>query len=87
VEITASASDNDVVDRVEFWYHIDQRGTLGPTLAMDPPTYIGDDQARPYQINWSVPKMCNAIVAIYVWAYDRCGNGGRSSTVQVKVCN
>jgi len=67
VTITATASDNVGVTRVEFLVN----GTLQCT-----------DTTAPYSCNWSVPNVRNQTFQLLARAFDQAGNAG-SSSVQV----
>jgi hypothetical protein len=83
VTVTASASDNVGVARVEFYYHLDQQGFLE---AADPPRFIGSSRNAPYSIQFAFPSTCGTLISFSSRAFDACGNMGVSSDVQVSVC-
>jgi hypothetical protein len=70
--VTASASDNVGVSKVEFY--ID--GTLKST-----------DTSSPYSYDWNTTTYTNSSHSIYAKAYDAANNVGTSSTVTVTVSN
>lgn len=72
VTVSAAASDNVGVTKVEFY--ID--GTLKATVI-----------ASPYSYAWSTTDYSNASHTILVKAYDAAGNIGTSSTISVTVNN
>ena len=68
--ITATASDNTSVGRVEFY---------------DNTTLVGTDTSSPYSVNWDTTKVANGQHLITARAYDAAGNlGTDSSTVSTK---
>ncbi len=73
VRITASASDNDVIDRVEFF--ID-----GQLFATDRSAYNGI-----YEATFTAPAEAGTTVILSVRAYDRAGNSAESASVTVTV--
>ena len=70
VVLTANASDNKGVARVEFY-----RGT----------TLIGSDTSAPYSINWDTTTLPQGTYTLSARAYDLTGNTGTSPTVTVNV--
>jgi len=60
ITISATATDNIAVQRVEFY--------VGSTLKCPP------DYSYPYTCNWRVPKMINKQYTITAKAYDTSGN-------------
>ncbi|HYI02070.1 S8 family serine peptidase, partial [Hyalangium sp.] len=72
VTVSASASDNVGVTRVEFY--------AGSTL-------IGADTSTPYSISWTTSTVANGSHALTSRAYDAAGNVGTSSAVSVTVSN
>jgi hypothetical protein len=68
ITLTASASDNIGVSRVEFWVN----NTLKCT-----------DTTTPYSCAWSVPGGKTSTFSIQSKAYDAAGNVGVSSIVSV----
>jgi hypothetical protein len=66
--ITADASDNVAVTKVEFYVN----GTLKCT-----------DTSAPYSCAWAVPRGRNVPYAIQAKAYDAAGNSGTSATINV----
>jgi Bacterial Ig domain len=87
ISISASASDNVGVTKVEFYYHLDVAGTSdGVVAAADPPRFIAAVKNPPYAITWALPSTCGALVSFSSRAYDACDNVGISSDVQVNIC-
>lgn len=72
IAITASASDNVAVSRVEFYVN----GVLKAT-----------DAAAPYSFNWDTTAVPNGAYNLVAKAYDAAGNVGQSSTIAVSVNN
>jgi len=71
--ITASASDNIGVAKVEFW--IDN-------------SLVGTDYTAPYEYIWSIVNYPNlSWHSIYAKAYDAANNSGQSSTISACVQN
>jgi leucyl aminopeptidase len=70
--ITASASDDMAVSRVEFWVD----GALK-----------GSDTTAPYSYAWDTSMTANGSRALVVKAYDAAGNVGTSTGVTVTVNN
>jgi hypothetical protein len=70
--VTASASDNTAVSKVEFYV----RGALYAT-----------DSAAPYSFAWDSTKSVNGSCDLTVKAYDAAGNVGTSATVTVTILN
>jgi flagellar hook assembly protein FlgD len=72
VSVTANASDNVGVTRVEFWLD----GALKST-----------DTTSPYAWSWDTTTATNASHALVAKAYDAANNIGTSATVSVTVSN
>ena len=72
IAITASASDNIAVSRVEFYVN----GVLKTT-----------DTVSPYSFNWDTTTVANGAYNLNAKAYDAAGNVGQSSTIAVSVNN
>ena len=72
VSVTASASDNVGVTKVEFWLD----GALRTT-----------DTSSPYSWSWDTTAFANSAHSLVTKAYDAAGNVGTSSTVTVTVNN
>jgi len=72
VTVSASASDNVSVTRVEFY--------AGTTL-------LGTDTTAPYSISWNTASMANSAYSLTSKAYDAAGNVGTSAAVSVTVSN
>jgi hypothetical protein len=72
VTITANASDNVGVSKVEFYVN----GVLQAT-----------DSVSPYTSNWNTKSIANGSYTITAEAYDAAGNIGKSSSVLVSVNN
>lgn len=70
--VTASASDNVAVTKVEFYVD----NILAAT-----------DTTSPYSFSWDTTTNSNASHALYAKAYDAAGNSGNSSTITVTVSN
>ncbi|WP_375746422.1 S8 family serine peptidase [Corallococcus interemptor] len=70
--LSASATDNVGVSRVEFY--------AGTTL-------LGTATASPYSISWNTATVANGTYALTTKAYDAANNVGTSSTVSVTVNN
>ena len=70
--VTASASDNVGVTKVEFWLD----GALKST-----------DTSSPYSWSWDTTTATNASHTLQTKAYDAAGNVGTSSTISVTVSN
>jgi hypothetical protein len=72
VTVSASASDNVGVTKVEFY--------AGTTL-------IGTDTTAPYSISWNTTSVANSPYSLTSKAYDAAGNVGTSTAVSVTVSN
>ncbi len=72
VNVTANASDNIAVAKVEFY--------AGTTL-------IGSDTSAPYALSWNSATVANGTYALTSKAYDAAGNVGTSAAVSVTVSN
>jgi len=72
VSVTASASDNVGVSKVEFY----NNGTL---------LFAGN--VAPYTYNWNTNSIANGNYTLTARAYDNVGNIGQSSSVSVTVFN
>jgi hypothetical protein len=72
VNVTAAASDDVAVTKVEFWLD----GALQST-----------DTSSPYEWNWNTLSSTNGAHALVSKAYDAANNAGTSSTVNVTVNN
>src|SRR5262249_18809601 len=72
ITISASASDNVGVARVELW----RDGTLAAT-----------DTSAPYNFTWNTTASANGSHTLQTKAYDAAGNVGLSATVTVMVSN
>ncbi|WP_281999185.1 Ig-like domain-containing protein [Geotalea uraniireducens] len=70
--VTATASDNVSVSKVEFYVN----GTLKAT-----------DTASPYTFSWDTTSLTNGSYSLTAKAYDASGNVGQSSTVTATVNN
>ncbi len=70
--LTATASDNDAIDYVEFYN--------GSTL-------LGSDSSQPYSFDWDTTTVANGAHQLTAWAYDLSGNVATSSSVNVTVDN
>jgi subtilisin family serine protease len=70
--VSASASDNVGVSRVEFY--------AGTSL-------LGTATASPYSISWNTTTVANGTYALTTKAYDAANNVGTSATVSVTVNN
>jgi hypothetical protein len=72
VKLSATASDNVGVSKVEFY--------AGTTL-------LGTDSTAPYELSWNTGGVANGGYALTSRAYDAGGNVGRSAAIQVTVNN
>jgi Bacterial Ig domain/Repeat of unknown function (DUF5648) len=72
VTVSANASDNVGVTRVDFYVN----GSLA-----------GSDSATPYQYSWNTTSVANGTATLRAIAYDAAGNAGQSSLVSVTVAN
>ncbi len=72
VSISANASDNVGVSRVDFYVN-------GVLLASDP--------AAPYQVAWDSTKVANGSATLRATAFDAAGNSANSANVTVTVAN
>lgn len=72
VGLSASASDNIGVTRVEFY--------AGATL-------IGSDTSAPYSFTWSTTSVPNGTYSLTARAYDASNNSAQSGAVSVTVSN
>lgn len=72
VTISATASDNVGVTRVEFW---------------DGATKLGEDATSPYSLSWTTSSVNNGSHSLKAVVYDATGNSGTSSVVTVTVSN
>ncbi|MBU5638110.1 fibronectin type III domain-containing protein [Geomonas sp. Red69] len=72
VALTASATDNVGVSKVEFY----QSNTL-----------IGTSSAAPYSFSWNTALVANGTYTITAKAYDAAGNVGASQSATVTVSN
>jgi hypothetical protein len=72
VTVSASASDNVGVSRVDFY--------AGSTL-------IGSDSTAPYSLSWNSATVANGTYALSSRAVDSWGNTGTSASVSVTVSN
>lgn len=70
--ITATATDNDAIDRVEFY-----RGS----------TLIGSDSSSPYQVSWDTTAVSNGSYSLTSRAYDLSNNMTTSTARTVTVNN
>ncbi len=72
VGMTASASDNVAVSKVEFFVN----GTL-----------VGSDNSSPYSVTWNSTSIANGSYKVQAKAYDSSGNTTVSSLATVTVSN
>ncbi len=72
VTVTASASDNVGVARVDFYVN----GALA-----------GSDASSPYQLAWDTTTLANGGATLYARAFDAAGNAAQSAPVGVTVNN
>ncbi len=72
VTVSASASDNIGVSRVDLW--------INGALALS-------DAAAPYQFSWDTTKLANGLATLRAVAYDTSGNAGLSALVTVTIAN
>ena len=70
--MSASASDNIGVSRVDLW--------INGALALS-------DAAAPYQFSWDTTKLANGLATLRAVAYDTSGNAGLSALVTVTIAN
>ena len=70
--VTAKASDNVGVKKVEFYVD----GVLQTT-----------DTTSPWSFKWNTASLTNGVHTLSAWAYDASGNMGQSSTISVSVFN
>jgi hypothetical protein len=85
VTISASASDNVGVARVDFYVN-------GKVLSSREEfhtggTLLGSDATAPYQISWSTATLANGTTSLYAKAFDTAGNSTMSAIVTVNVTN
>jgi hypothetical protein len=72
VTLSATASDDQAVTRVEFY--------AGGTL-------VGTDTSAPYSVTWDSTRVANGTYSLTVKAYDAAGNEGTGPGVSVTVKN
>jgi hypothetical protein len=72
VDVTADASDNTGVTKVELY--------AGTTL-------IGSDTSSPYSVSWDTTSVADGSYTLTTVAYDAAGNTGTSAAVGVTVHN
>jgi hypothetical protein len=72
VTISANASDNVGVTRVDFFVN----GSL-----------VGSDSTAPYQYSWNTAAVGNGAATLRAIAYDAAGNSAQSAIVTVNVAN
>ena len=72
VAISANASDNVAVSRVEFY----QNGTL-----------LSSGSVAPYSYSWNTTTVANGAYTLTAKAYDAAGNVGQSANIAVTVNN
>ncbi|WP_375764765.1 Ig-like domain-containing protein [Archangium gephyra] len=70
--ITATASDNQGMARVEFY---------------DGATLLGTDATSPYQVSWNTASAANGAHSLTAKAFDSAGNVGTSDAVTVTLDN
>lgn len=68
ITVSASASDNVGVKKVEFYVNN---------------SLLATDSTSPYAISWKIPSIRNATYTLYAKAYDAAGNVGTSSSVKI----
>ena len=73
ITITADATDNVGVTKVEFY--------------VDTSTKIGEDSTSPYSISWNTNTVSNGSRSLLAKAYDAANNVGTSEDVSVTVNN
>ena len=73
VSLSANASDNEGVTKVEFYY--------------DGNRFIGTDTSAPYSVNWDTKGTSNGSHSLTAKAFDATGNSAVSSPVNVTVDN
>ncbi|WP_395807598.1 Ig-like domain-containing protein [Archangium minus] len=72
VTLSASASDNVGVTRVDFY---------------DGTTPLGSDTSEPYTLSWATRSAANGTHTLLAKAYDEGGNVGTSTSIQVNLSN
>ena len=72
VTVSANASDNVGISRVDFYVN----GALA-----------GTDSATPYQYSWNTTALANGSATLRAVAFDAAGNSTQSATVTVNVAN
>lgn len=72
IDITANASDNIGVSRVEFYHGI---------------TKIGEDTSSPYSQSWDTSTVTNGDYSLVAKAFDAAGNNAPSAAVNITVSN
>ncbi len=85
VTISANASDNVGVARVDFYLN-------GKVLSSREEfhtggTLLGSDATAPYQISWDTATLANGTTSLYAKAFDAAGNSTLSAIVTVNVAN
>jgi hypothetical protein len=73
VSVTANASDNVGVSRVEFY----RGGSV----------YLGNDTTSPYGYSWDTTALANGAQTLTAKAFDAAGNQTTSATISVTVSN
>ena len=71
--ISANASDNAGLQKVDFYYDSD--------------TLIGTDTSAPFTINWNISAVPSGNHTLYVVATDKAGNSNASSSISVTLDN
>ena len=72
VTVTANATDNVGVARVDFYVN---------------GAFAGSSGAAPYQYAWNTAALANGPATLYVRAFDAAGNAAQSAAVAVTVAN
>jgi hypothetical protein len=91
ITLSANASDNSGIEKVEFLYHLNEKLNLSGssetlTAFLDPPKLIGASTSPPYSVTWHPPALCRYSVTMETWAYDTCGNVGEAAWVFITLC-
>ena len=85
VTISANASDNVGVARVDFYLN----GKVLPSKLdfRTAATLLGSDSTAPYQISWDTTALADGTVTLYATAFDAAGNSTQSAIVTVNIAN
>ncbi len=77
IPMTATADDEDGIDRVEFYAAMTGR----------PPQLIGSDTTAPYEVSWDTGLTPNGPNYLYATAIDQSGASASTKTIGVNVDN